>query len=187
MKLIIVRHGQTVWNIEGKVQGHSPGKLTEKGIKQAEKLGKRLLKDNIIIIYSSDLKRAKETTEIINRYVTSPVNYVKELRERDYASYTGRFAKDLDWNNLPKDVETSKEMHERMEKFVHKVYKKHKQDTVLFSMHGRIGKTLVNFLLGRSHEVVEEIERLKNTAVTIFEIKEDGNHELILLNCTKHL
>ena len=61
MKLIIVRHGETVGNATEIIEGHLPGKLSQKGIEQAKKLASRLKDEPIDHIFCSDLTRAIET------------------------------------------------------------------------------------------------------------------------------
>ena len=71
--LILARHGETDWNKNGLLQGSSDfAKLNNVGKKQAKALGKALLKFNVDIIYSSPLKRASETAEIINKEAKFP-------------------------------------------------------------------------------------------------------------------
>ena len=65
MKLILTRHGETVDNIKGILQGQNPGKLSENGIQQAKQLALRLKNENIDAIYSSDLARAADTAKEI--------------------------------------------------------------------------------------------------------------------------
>lgn len=69
MKFYVVRHGQTDWNAEGRIQGKTDIELNETGIEQARQL-KELIKDyNIDLIISSPLKRTRKTAEIINETV----------------------------------------------------------------------------------------------------------------------
>ena len=73
-KLYLVRHGQSEWNYQKKVQGQQDTILTEQGRIQAKKLGHRLKKENIDAIYSSDLKRAYETANIIGKEINLEVD-----------------------------------------------------------------------------------------------------------------
>ena len=63
--VIVVRHGQTQWNTERRFQGHHDSPLTQKGISQAEALARRLAKERLSALYSSDLGRARQTAELI--------------------------------------------------------------------------------------------------------------------------
>jgi broad specificity phosphatase PhoE len=67
-ELILVRHGETVWNVEKIYRGRTDVKLDEVGIEQAELLGKYLSNWELEAIYSSPLKRALDTANIIARY-----------------------------------------------------------------------------------------------------------------------
>jgi len=89
MSIYIVRHGETDWNREGIYQGHTDTPLNEDGRKTAERLGHTLSKIKISCIYSSDLLRARETAEIINRFLNVPVCYTQDLRELNFGDWTG--------------------------------------------------------------------------------------------------
>ena len=76
MILILERHGETQENKEGIFMGHLDTPLSAGGILQAEKLAKRLNAEKINFIYSSDLKRAKETAKEIAKYHTNaPIKF----------------------------------------------------------------------------------------------------------------
>jgi broad specificity phosphatase PhoE len=79
-KIYIIRHGQTVWNVEGKFQGFRNSNLTEKGMQQAIAVGKFLQDKNIQQIYCSPLQRSKDTLTIYN----------DELRECNYGDIEGQ-------------------------------------------------------------------------------------------------
>ena len=92
-----VRHGQTDWNKEGIIQGgRSDCPLNEEGIKQAKILAEKLKKFNITKIYSSDLLRAKQTTEEINKVLHVEVIYSSLLRETNYGEVEGKKSTDID-------------------------------------------------------------------------------------------
>ncbi len=91
MKLILVRHGESKANAKGIRQGQAiDSKLSKRGIKQAKKLANRLKFERISHIYSSDLRRAKSTAEIINRFHNKKIIYDSRLREKDYAKDSER-------------------------------------------------------------------------------------------------
>ena len=92
-----VRHGQTDWNKEGIIQGgRSDCPLNEEGVKQAKILAEKLKKFNITKIYSSDLLRAKQTTEEINKVLHVEVIYSSLLRETNYGEVEGKKSTDID-------------------------------------------------------------------------------------------
>ncbi len=95
-----IRHGETVWNTKGIIQGGgSDSPLTDLGIQQAQSLGKRLKEYNIDIIYSSDLGRAKQTTDILNSFLHTQIIYSELLRETNYGIAEGIKSSDLEINN----------------------------------------------------------------------------------------
>ncbi|KYK26014.1 hypothetical protein AYK26_01040 [Euryarchaeota archaeon SM23-78] len=188
MKLILVRHGETIENKKNILQGQNPGRLSRRGIEQGKKLALRLKNVKIDIIYSSDLKRAADTAKMIAKYHPKiPIHFVKELREADLGSYTGKNWRKVDWKNKPDDVESSESMQGRAKKFLDKVYDKHPDNTVLFVGHNGINLALINVIQNKPPDKIVKIESQKNTAVNIFEIREDKNHVIHLLNCVKHL
>ena len=65
LELWLVRHGETDWNREGRSQGHSQNPLSERGVKQARRLGVRLAAETFDTVYSSDLRRALQTAQLV--------------------------------------------------------------------------------------------------------------------------
>jgi broad specificity phosphatase PhoE len=92
-KIYIIRHGETVWNVEGKFQGFGNSNLTEKGEQQALNVGKFLKGKSIGQIYCSPLQRAKDTLTIIRSQNPSFVGietvYDNNLRECNYGKIEG--------------------------------------------------------------------------------------------------
>ena len=90
--LILVRHGITSWNIEGKWQGLTDTPLSEEGRKQAKEIAGLLRGMKVDVVYTSELTRTKQTYEEIcdGLSLACPVFYKSALNERDYGIYTGR-------------------------------------------------------------------------------------------------
>lgn len=90
--LILVRHGVTDWNLQGRWQGLTDTSLSEEGIKQARATAMKLKDLKIDVIYTSELQRTKQTSdEICNKLnLSCPVFCSSTLNERDYGIYTGR-------------------------------------------------------------------------------------------------
>ena len=80
-RFFLVRHGETLFNHEGRVQGWLDVPLSENGLRQAERIAHRLQHDTIHAIYSSDLSRARDTAETIGQALNLPVQLDERLRE----------------------------------------------------------------------------------------------------------
>ena len=98
-KLILVRHGQSVYNLENKFTGWKDVGLTEKGIEEAVNAGKILIKENINPDYAftSALKRAQKTLDLILKEMNTdiPIEYDVALNERDYGDLSGKYGSGL--------------------------------------------------------------------------------------------
>ena len=92
-KLILIRHGQSVWNAENRFTGWTDVDLSDKGVKEAEEAGNELRNQVIDIIHTSDLIRAKRTAEIVIRANVSSKDTVTKsdwrLNERNYGALQG--------------------------------------------------------------------------------------------------
>ena len=89
MELILVRHGETIWNREGRVQGFSDIDLSDVGVQQARQLALSLKDAPILAIYSSPLIRAQSTARIINEYHHAPLYIEPGLMEMDQGDFEG--------------------------------------------------------------------------------------------------
>lgn len=101
MKLILVRHGETLWNREGRVQGTSDIELSDMGRLQVQRLAESLRNDNIKNIYSSPLRRAYETASIIAEQIGIPVRLESGLREMDTGDFEGMSHRELGSEHKP--------------------------------------------------------------------------------------
>ena len=94
-QLILIRHGETLWNTERRMQGQLDSPLTERGLWQAQQLGIRLKNQPFTTLYSSDLPRAARTAEQI-AIVTGPTILTAErLRERHFGVFEGMTQKEM--------------------------------------------------------------------------------------------
>jgi len=88
-QIIIVRHGQTQWNIRKIRQGHLDSELTDKGVAQARALGQRLARESFTALYSSDLGRALHTARMIAAVTGHEIVTDDRLRERHLGVFQG--------------------------------------------------------------------------------------------------
>jgi broad specificity phosphatase PhoE len=87
--ILLVRHGETDWNLERRWQGHTDRPLNETGRAQARELADLLATDPPDAVYSSDLARARETAEIVAARLGLPVAVDARLREVDVGEWSG--------------------------------------------------------------------------------------------------
>jgi probable phosphoglycerate mutase len=87
--LLIIRHGETVWNAERRFQGHGDSALTEAGRSQVAALGRRMREIDFDTLVSSDLGRTQQTASIIADFTGHAVAYDRRLRERNYGVLEG--------------------------------------------------------------------------------------------------
>ncbi len=92
--VFIFRHGETTWNLKNMIQGHSDIPLNSRGLEQAQTIVPRLRDATIEKIYSSDLIRAMQTTEIVNEHLQVPIEFRRNLREGNLGTAEGQT---LDW------------------------------------------------------------------------------------------
>ena len=144
MKLIIVRHGETVENKTKTIQGHTHGTLTDKGIKENAQLAELLKGHELHYIYSSDLGRALETAKQIQAHHTH-LEIILEplLRERYYAEAQGKTYKECGFDGVPEMTwvpeggESLDDLLRRSEQFVLHLKENHNKDeTIMIVTHG---------------------------------------------------
>ena len=97
--LYFIRHGQTDWNLMGKIQGQHDVPLNDTGRAQATNVADKLARFNLEYIISSDLSRASETAQIIGNKLNIRVDYDARLREYDFGILTGMTRNMLDPNS----------------------------------------------------------------------------------------
>lgn len=107
--IYLIRHGQTEWNLEERMQGYKDSPLTKVGVTQAQKLHDRLINKKIHLIYSSESKRAYDTAKIIQGNRNIPIYSSKKLKEINMGEWEGMKQIDIikkypeAWNNFWND------------------------------------------------------------------------------------
>ncbi len=95
-RIVAIRHGETAWNVEGRIQGHLDIPLNELGRWQAQRLAEALVGEGIDIIYASDLRRAAETAEVLAQICKVPLVFDLSLRERDFGCFQGQTFREIE-------------------------------------------------------------------------------------------
>jgi broad specificity phosphatase PhoE len=89
VQIVLVRHGATDWNLQGRCQGATDRELSEVGVRQAEQLAVLLSSESVQAIYSSGLRRARQTAELISQPHNLPVLIEKSIRELNHGALEG--------------------------------------------------------------------------------------------------
>src|SRR5688572_30474192 len=89
--ILLIRHGETEWNRNGRWQGHADIPLSQAGREQAQALAQRLVSEGAFFdhLYASDLCRAFETAQVVGRALNIPVHPFSPLREINVGSWSG--------------------------------------------------------------------------------------------------
>lgn len=145
--LLLVRHGETDWNRDGRWQGHSDTHLNDTGRRQAADLAAEL--DGVDVVYSSDLSRARETAEILAARHGLPIHVDPRLRERSFGNWEGKTVPQIEaefaaaharWlageGPGAEDAEPFADFAARVEAFLAEVLGRHPGETVLIVSHG---------------------------------------------------
>jgi uncharacterized phosphatase len=139
---LLVRHGETDWNFERRVQGHADRPLNETGRAQARALADELEAEPIDVVYSSDLVRAHETARIVADRHGLEVVALPELREKHFGTWEG-LTDDEVLTRFPEarrghwgDAETSEDVARRVLPALRRIAEMHPAETVLVVSHG---------------------------------------------------
>ncbi|OGM05038.1 hypothetical protein A2715_03490 [Candidatus Woesebacteria bacterium RIFCSPHIGHO2_01_FULL_39_32] len=159
LKIYLARHGQDEDNAKGLLNGRRDKSLTELGMAQAKELAEKIKSKDIHfdIIYTSPLKRTKQTAKIIAEVLNSerPIT-LKELLERDFGIMAGEphtkiiemcspnilETEKITYFLSPKGAETFPQLIKRAEKMLNKLERLHKDGNVLLVTHGDFGKMI---------------------------------------------
>ncbi|MDO4466139.1 MAG: histidine phosphatase family protein [Bacillota bacterium] len=189
MKIYLVRHGETIFNKRGRVQGWCDSPLTELGIRQAKNVGKNMRNIPFEKAYCSTLERVVDTAEYILAGRDVELEERKEIKEFNFGIYDGDYEKDV-FNHRThmqgfRDVggENMPDVSKRMLAFLEKIGNMYPKGNVLVVSHGG---SIMNVMHALDHKKVVEQEKLgnkiENCSVTIlnyengqFRIDDYGN------------
>ena len=169
-ELLLTRHGETEENKQDIMQGHIPGRLSEKGIQQAQQLGELLKDREIDAIVCSDLARSYDTAKIISEVKGLTPRPTSLLREIDWGKHTGGRLSSIDWKNLPEGCETLEHLSERAKAFILWIKQEYPGKCVLAVGHGAIDRAILAFLEGKSATEMADMPIMKNTSFVCLNI-----------------
>lgn len=187
MKIYITRHGETDWNVEGRMQGAKNSNLTERGKLDAIKLGYSLNNVEIDYIYTSPLTRAYDTASLIKGDRDIPIEIYEDLKEMNFGVWEGMHSKDVIreygeeynrfWNEphlyTPNGGETFEELIKRVDNLLTDIISKNKGEIILLVTHTIIIKAIYAIL--KKYEIKDfwNPPYINNTCLTIIDYVED--------------
>ena len=133
-ELLLVRHGETDWNAEGKLQGHTDRPLNDYGRRQAQALADKLAGESIDAVYASDLSRARETAEILGEKLGLTVAVDPDLREKNWGNWEGLTSDER--LHIEFEGETSEAHRDRTLSAVQRIVERHPGERVVVVTHG---------------------------------------------------
>lgn len=178
--IMLIRHGDTDWNVEEVFRGHADIELNNIGIKQVQLLARHLEYVPIDVVYSSPLKRALKTAQIIAASHHINVKTAQELIDFDYGEWQGMSHSTVkekykilydEWLNNPHLVKTPKgeslgDVRRRAANLVDRIIAKH-EGTVALVSHRVIHKVIICALLGLDNSHFWNI-KLDTCGITTF-------------------
>ena len=183
-ELIIVRHGETAWNREGRFQGHHQTELNAIGRQQVERLAQRLAVLSVHAIYSSDLLRARQTADAIVSLSGLPIGIDPRLREwhlgvlagltrevaqrehpQDYAIYRDQLV-----DSAITDGESIRQRYQRSIHAMQAIAARHSGRTVVIVTHGGPLGVCYRRAIGMPLEAAKDFQ-LYNAAINRFEVE----------------
>lgn len=191
--LYLIRHGETDWNKERRIQGHSDVQLNALGRDQAEKLAAFLARERFSKIYSSDLKRAYDTAYRLSQATGSPLEALVRLRERSYGELEGlsyeevreRMQQAGDDESLL-GIESVDAIADRAFSCLSELVQNHTEEAIAVVSHGGYINSFLYRISGGT--MGTGITRLDNTGITKLNYDPDSHTwEAIGVNSTPHL
>ncbi len=201
VRILLARHGETLFNVEGRWQGQSDSPLTERGLAQARELGRALGTEAIAAVYSSDLGRAMQTA----REVAAPHGLERcpdvRLREIETGGFTGKHRAEIDveypgqrqaWAKAPAGMrlpngETLLEAQIRALAFFAERMPGHADQTIVVISHGGIGQSILVNAMGGTVGDLWLKERVDNCQISRLEWTLVDGLKLVELSDVRHL
>jgi broad specificity phosphatase PhoE len=196
MRLLLARHGESVWNAERRFQGNTDVELSARGRAQAEALGRALRGRRVAAAYVSPFRRARETAELALRESGVRLTVIEELRELSLGAWEGCTVDEIRaqagdpyraWVRAPHDCpppggEPLPAVGERVRAALERIAAAHPDgDDVLVVSHGGVISVYVCHLLGCDFNQLWRL-RVDNASLTVARPP-----RLVSLNDTAHL
>jgi len=200
-RIVLVRHGQTVWNREARFRGQADVELDEFGLRQAEATGRYLAaRWPVVAVYASPMCRALQTAGAIARSQGLTAHPLEGLLDIDFGEWQGRRADEVAqdhpelyraWLEVPHTVHFSggeelDDVRSRVVAALGEVTTRHPGQAIALVSHTVVNRVLLCAVLGLGNEHFWRL-RQETCAVNVFDAEEDGTFTIVLLNDTCHL
>ena len=202
-RILLVRHGQSQGNAEGRFGGHTPTPLSSRGRRQAEAAARALAREKITAIYSSDLLRAVETAEALARITGLEIERTTAFRERSVGVMEGLTFEEAatthpeqyaalirrDFEHILLGGESYRQMLDRALLKLDRVIEKHRGGRIAIFSHTGTICILTLHLMGAldAPELRPVWIATTNCGITRIELRSDGFVRVLNLNDTRHL
>ena len=177
-EIILIRHGETEWNSQQRMQGHSNSDLSSVGQAQIQALGQWMKNVPFDHIYSSDSLRAKQTAEAITQFSGHELQFDQRLREKNLGVFEGltseearerhpevfRLFKTAGSKYVIDEGESTQQLQDRALEIVDEIRIKHPEERVLLVTHGGFIRVVMKRFLGLSLETPTRF-LIRNTGV----------------------
>ncbi|GGC75606.1 hypothetical protein GCM10007216_02690 [Thalassobacillus devorans] len=152
MKVCFVRHGETDWNAEGRLQGHTATSLNEKGIRQSRECAEQLAGEEWDVILSSPLQRARESAYILSDQMEIPRFAANLFTELDYGYWNGKdkqslFSDHSFWEWYQAEIN---KLEKQVKRELKALYQTYKDDAVIVVTHGLVIQQIEKLLVRKS-------------------------------------
>ncbi|HEY0376796.1 MAG TPA: histidine phosphatase family protein [Pyrinomonadaceae bacterium] len=202
-RVLLVRHGQSEGNAEGRFGGHTATPLSARGRRQAEATARALLEEKITAIYASDLSRAVETAMPLARLTGLDVEQSEAFRERSVGVMEGLTFEEAaeqhpeqyaalirrDFDHVLLGGESYRQMLDRASGQLDRVIEQHTGGRIVVFSHTGTICILVLHLMGAldAPELKPVWIATANCGITRFELRADGFVRVLAVNDTRHL
>lgn len=177
-RIIAIRHGETAWNVDTRIQGQLDIPLNDTGRWQAARLAQALAGETIHAVYTSDLARAFETASAIAGVAGLPLQTVEGLRERSFGIFQGKTFAEIEtawpdqallWRQrdtafAPAGGESLLQVHERVARTTLSIAERHPGEQIVLVAHGGVMDALYR-LATRQELTAPRTWGLSNTAI----------------------
>ena len=151
-RIILIRHGETDWNTQTRIQGHIDIPLNRRGRWQAERLGAAMAEEGLAAVYASDLQRARDTAQAVAHAAGLEVQLSASLRERAFGMFEGRTWAEIEaqwpedtrrWRDrepgwAPTHGETLEQVRDRVALATEALAARHRGEQIVLVAHGGV-------------------------------------------------